>query len=257
MHSRVWKAAAAVVAVGALMIASALASGDLEWVGWIGLFFTVAGAATLAARARTAAEVTPAPAAEPTDPFVPTRVAEQRRSTPLRPTPTVATARPTRKVDGALTRTTSREAVSDLGPPRQEGGNASDIPTEQPRATEPDPSVVELLAAVPGLGPSKQQALAVAFPTMEQLQEATVDDLTAVDRVGPKVAGRIRSLTGATIENLLSDVPGVGPSKRQALQDRFETAPRLMNATADEIAAVDGVSPAMASRIRQSLDSRR
>lgn len=257
VHSRMWKAATAVVVLGVVMVAVALSSDELEWVGWTGLLLTVAGVASLAAAARTAAETVPRPATEPHGALRPARPTAQERGTSPRPAPTPATTRPAKETASQPSVAASAGRGAERGPrQRDQEPVGPTTATVQPATSEPDPSVIELLAAVPGLGPSKQRALAVAFPRMEQLEDATVEDLTAIDRVGPKVAGRIASLRGATVEDLLADVPGVGPSKRQALGDRFETAPRLMNATEEQIAAVEGVSPAMASRIRRSLDTK-
>lgn len=257
MHSRMWKVAAAVVILGAVMVAFALSSDDREWAGWTGLFFTITGTASLAAKARTAAETGPAPASEPADPFRPGHLAEQEDGTSPRPMPSPRETRPagSETPEPAVLASPGRATEPGVRQQQREPTRARTA-TEEPPIIEPDASVIELLAAVPGLGPSKQRALAIAFPTMEQLQDATVEDLTAIDGVGSKVAGRITSLSGATIDDLLGDVPGVGRSKRQVLTDRFETAPCLMNATEEQIAAVEGISPAMASRIRQFLDTR-
>lgn len=255
VQSRIWKAAAVLI-VGDILIAVALASDDLRWVGWTGLMLAVAGAVGLALATRAGSEITPTSAREPIEQFRPAHPTAADRTSG--PTPSSGTTTAQKKADLSPTRATSPGRAHRDGafrPERDPAGlkTGAEVSTD----AEPDPSVVDLLAAVPGLGPTKQRSLAAAFPTMEQLQHAAIEDLTAIDRVGPRVASRIKFLTDATIETLLAEVSHVGPGKRQALADRFESAPRLMRATVDEIAAVDGVSPAMASRIRESLDSPR
>ncbi len=65
-----------------------------------------------------------------------------------------------------------------------------------------------------------------------------------------------RQLRGkAATRSVLDDLPGVGPARKRALLRVFGSGRALTRATTEEIAAVPGISPAMAARIREHLDS--
>ncbi|HEX2951124.1 MAG TPA: excinuclease ABC subunit UvrC [Armatimonadota bacterium] len=50
-------------------------------------------------------------------------------------------------------------------------------------------------------------------------------------------------------ESLLDDIPGIGPSRKQALLKQFGSVERIRKASVDEIAAVPGVTRSLAERI--------
>jgi excinuclease ABC subunit C len=51
----------------------------------------------------------------------------------------------------------------------------------------------------------------------------------------------------------LDDIPGVGPTRKQALMKRFGSLVKLRAASVDEIAATRGVGPALAATIHERL----
>jgi excinuclease ABC subunit C len=53
----------------------------------------------------------------------------------------------------------------------------------------------------------------------------------------------------------LDDLPGVGPARKRALLRVFGSTKVLKGASVEEIAAVPGIGPAMAARIREHLDA--
>ncbi|MFO1538863.1 MAG: helix-hairpin-helix domain-containing protein, partial [Chloroflexota bacterium] len=59
----------------------------------------------------------------------------------------------------------------------------------------------------------------------------------------------------AQTRSVLDGIPGVGPARRRALLRTFGSAAGVRAATTAEIAAVDGVGPALAERIRAWLDA--
>jgi excinuclease ABC subunit C len=56
-----------------------------------------------------------------------------------------------------------------------------------------------------------------------------------------------------TITSALLDIPGVGPSRRTALLERFGSLAGVKSATVDELMTVKGLSRTMAERIKQQL----
>ncbi len=58
----------------------------------------------------------------------------------------------------------------------------------------------------------------------------------------------------AATRSALDDLAGVGPARKRALLRVFGSSRGLRNATVEEMAAVPGIGPAMASRIRAHLD---
>ena len=65
-----------------------------------------------------------------------------------------------------------------------------------------------------------------------------------------------RQLRGkAATKSALDDLAGVGPARKRALLRVFGSSRALKKATTEEIAAVPGIGPAMAERIREHLDS--
>lgn len=55
------------------------------------------------------------------------------------------------------------------------------------------------------------------------------------------------------IRTQLADVPGLGPARIQKLLTHFGSVTRLRQASPDELTAVDGIGPALASEIRRAL----
>jgi excinuclease ABC subunit C len=63
-----------------------------------------------------------------------------------------------------------------------------------------------------------------------------------------------RSLRGKEmVESAFDDIPGVGPARRKALMTHFGTMRAVREATAEELAAVDGISESLAARIHDGL----
>jgi excinuclease ABC subunit C len=60
---------------------------------------------------------------------------------------------------------------------------------------------------------------------------------------------RSKDLTGSRLE----DVPGIGMKRRQALLKHFGSIDAIRNASADQIAAVPGMTRQVAERIKQTL----
>ena len=59
----------------------------------------------------------------------------------------------------------------------------------------------------------------------------------------------------AQTRSALDDLPGVGPARKRALLRVFGSTKVLKGASVEEIAAVPGIGPAMAARIREHLDA--
>jgi excinuclease ABC subunit C len=59
----------------------------------------------------------------------------------------------------------------------------------------------------------------------------------------------------AATRSVLDDLPGVGPARKRALLRVFGSGRGVRDASVEEIAAVPGIGPAMAGRIREHLDS--
>jgi excinuclease ABC subunit C len=57
------------------------------------------------------------------------------------------------------------------------------------------------------------------------------------------------------IRSVLDDVSGVGPAKKRALLKKFGSVRGMRDAGTDDLAAVAGVGPALAKRIKDALDS--
>jgi len=63
-----------------------------------------------------------------------------------------------------------------------------------------------------------------------------------------------RKLRGKqSLSSRLTEIPGVGPARRKALLARFGSVAGLKQATAEQIATVQGISPAMAQTISEQL----
>jgi len=59
--------------------------------------------------------------------------------------------------------------------------------------------------------------------------------------------------TARTITSALLDIPGVGPTRRRALLERFGSLAGVRSASLEELKQVDGVSDAMAARIHEAV----
>jgi excinuclease ABC subunit C len=56
-----------------------------------------------------------------------------------------------------------------------------------------------------------------------------------------------------TLRSVLEEIPGVGPARRKALLKTFGSTEGVADADVDAIAAVAGVGPALAARIKEAL----
>ena len=52
----------------------------------------------------------------------------------------------------------------------------------------------------------------------------------------------------------LDAIPGIGPARRKLLLDHFGSIPDIQDATIEELAAVSGITPALAQMIKEQLD---
>jgi excinuclease ABC subunit C len=59
----------------------------------------------------------------------------------------------------------------------------------------------------------------------------------------------------AQVRSALDDLPGVGPARKRALLRVFGSAQQIRQASVEQVAAVPGIGPALAARIKASLDS--
>jgi excinuclease ABC subunit C len=59
----------------------------------------------------------------------------------------------------------------------------------------------------------------------------------------------------ASIRSAFDDLPGVGPKRKQALLRVFGSTRRIREAPVEQIAAVPGIGPALASRIKATLEA--
>jgi excinuclease ABC subunit C len=57
------------------------------------------------------------------------------------------------------------------------------------------------------------------------------------------------------VHSAFDDLPGVGPKRRRALLRVFGSAKRVRDAPVEQIAAVPGISAALAERIKATLES--
>jgi len=57
------------------------------------------------------------------------------------------------------------------------------------------------------------------------------------------------------IQSVLDDVDGVGPARKRALLRRFGSVRAMREAPVTDLAAVSGVGPALAERIKQAIES--
>jgi excinuclease ABC subunit C len=59
----------------------------------------------------------------------------------------------------------------------------------------------------------------------------------------------------AAVRSAFDDLPGVGPRRRQALLRVFGSVKRIREAPVEQVAAVPGIGPALAARIKAVLDA--
>jgi excinuclease ABC subunit C len=59
----------------------------------------------------------------------------------------------------------------------------------------------------------------------------------------------------AAVRSALDDLPGVGPARKRALLRVFGSARRIREATVEQVAAVPGISAALAARIKAGLEA--
>ena len=59
----------------------------------------------------------------------------------------------------------------------------------------------------------------------------------------------------ASVRSAFDDLPGVGPKRRRALLRVFGSTKRVRDAPVEQIAAVPGIGPALAARIKATLEA--
>ena len=57
------------------------------------------------------------------------------------------------------------------------------------------------------------------------------------------------------VQSVLDDVDGVGPARKRALLRRFGSVRAMREAPVEDVAAVAGVGPALAERIKQAIEN--
>jgi large subunit ribosomal protein L32e len=129
------------------------------------------------------------------------------------------------------------------------------------------------LTDLPGIGLSKAQALEEAgFGTIEALQAANESDLSSVPGISENLALKIKEavqnlvqesapvdappepIPADQIDDDLLNISGITPARADSLREAgFETADDLENASQDQLSSVEGISTALAARIKASL----
>ena len=59
----------------------------------------------------------------------------------------------------------------------------------------------------------------------------------------------------AAVRSALDELPGVGPARKRALLRVFGSARQIRLATVEQVAAVPGISAALAARIKAGLEA--
>ncbi|MFH0750608.1 MAG: helix-hairpin-helix domain-containing protein, partial [Chloroflexota bacterium] len=59
----------------------------------------------------------------------------------------------------------------------------------------------------------------------------------------------------AAVKSAFDDLPGVGPARRRALLRTFGSAKRVREAPLEQVAAVPGIGPVLAARIKEHLEA--
>lgn len=122
-------------------------------------------------------------------------------------------------------------------------------------------------AAAPAARPKRKTRLHAVAEKRKQLLEAK-EAGSATESVPAKAPIRKRAVakpapepepasatttTGESVEDALAGVKGVGPVIRSALLERFDSVEAIREADADKLTEVEGIGPALASRIKTSL----
>jgi len=169
---------------------------------------------------------------------------------------------------------------------------ADDEPEDIEEETEHQ--AVDGLTDIGGVGEDTAGSLREAgYETVEDLREASQDDLAAVDGVGTALAARVKAEVGdvevsddadAEVEESedapepdtdeedvaeteteadededegpeeLTDISGVGESKAEALREAgYETVDQIRGASQDQLASVDSIGMALAARIKADV----
>ena len=143
---------------------------------------------------------------------------------------------------------------------------------EKEEQSPPTEEINLKLTDLPGVGPSKAEALEEAgFGTIEALQAAGVTDLAAVSGISENLAEKIKeavqtleqeiSPVDAPSEPLPTDsnddflsISGITPARADSLRAAgFKTIDDITNASQDELSSIEGISTALAARIKSSI----
>jgi len=130
----------------------------------------------------------------------------------------------------------------------------------------------ETLEDIDGVGDAKAESLREAgYDSVEDVEAATVADLTEVEGISESLAERILADVSGVDEELddeetvevddepegpadIEDISGVGPSKADALRDAgYESVDDIRAASQSDLAEVDGVGNALAARIKADV----
>ena len=57
----------------------------------------------------------------------------------------------------------------------------------------------------------------------------------------------------SALKSSLDDLPGIGPTRKRALLKHFGSPKKIREASIEELTAVDGISRALAEKIRENL----
>lgn len=88
------------------------------------------------------------------------------------------------------------------------------------------------------------------YGTLEDVEGATVADLAAVERISDSTAEALLTAAGSAGPTSLEDLPGVGPTKAEALREAgYDSVPDVQTTAAEDLAVIEGISTPLAERI--------
>ncbi|AXV10007.1 hypothetical protein DVS28_b0237 (plasmid) [Euzebya pacifica] len=136
------------------------------------------------------------------------------------------------------------------------GCGQTDVPAPEPLETAVD-TVDDVLEAVvrKAVGRAIGDRVLADFPTREAIRQAPDDRMLAIKGMGRARLTRLRGHVAADLDTLLDGVRGLGPAKRERVVAAFPTAMVFLLATDEDLAAVDGVGPALAAELAARRDN--
>ncbi len=106
--------------------------------------------------------------------------------------------------------------------------------------------VHSVLDDIPGIGETRRKALMRKFKSLEQIRDASLEELTHTESMN---AASAEKGSKGQVHSLLDDIPGIGETRRKALMRKFKSLEQIRDASLEELTHTESMNAASAEKV--------